>query len=202
MRNSILILLLQVAAIVRGYDALRVVCGTWSRITQLHAGKHHAAYGRFLDAAPRPKDKKMEALYDRLGLKEVAKVDDVVTGAELRSQRTRDLKLAVLENPIIPVPSQEPERNWSDDEINRAIECLNLSYGGKTREELSDEQRVGVVDWSEFDKHAATLIADYDSPKIKKRVTSWIKYHIKKTDINFNFDKWVWSPRKSTKGRR
>jgi hypothetical protein len=190
------------SVLVERFDALRLFARPRQlRIAPLQAGKHHAAYGRFLDAVPRPKDKKMDDLYDRLGLKEMAKSDDLVTGAELRSQRTRDLKLAVKENPVVENPNPEPQRNWSDEEINQVIECLNLSYCGKTREELTDEQRVGVVNWSEFDKHAVAHIDDYESPKTKKRVTSWIQYHIKKSDIKFDYDKWVWAPRKNNKKR-
>jgi hypothetical protein len=163
------------------------------RNSKLFAGKHHARYGNFLDAVPRPKDPKMEEVYERLGIKESTS-DSKQTGDELRKNRTRNLKVAQFEFPVILDPPIVMQRNWSEEEISTAIECLNLSYGKKAREDLTDSERIGVINWSEFNKHALTLISGYESPLIQKKVSMWVKYHIKKRDVRFVVDTWMWSP--------
>ena len=169
------------------------------RGTQLFARKHHARWGNFIDAIPRPANTKMDALYTRLSLKEKSGVAGVRTGDDLRKTRTRDLKEAVLENPVEAelemYPKFIPQRKWNIEEINVAIECLNLSYGKKNREELDQSQRLGVIDWAAFDVHGSVLITDYESIQKRKKVYNWIKYHIKKRDIAFEFDTWKWEPR-------
>jgi hypothetical protein len=163
------------------------------RNSMLFAGKHHARYGNFLDAVPRPKDPKMEEVYERLGIKESTS-DSKQTGDELRKNRTRNLKVAQFEFPVILDPPIVMQRNWSEEEISTAIECLNLSYGKKAREELTDSERIGVINWSEFNKHALTLISGYETPLIQKKVSMWVKFHIKKRDVRFVVDTWMWSP--------
>ena len=159
----------------------------------LFAGKHHARYGNFLDAVPRPKDPKMEEVYERLGIKESTS-DAMQTGDELRKNRTRNLKVAQFEFPVVLEPVIQGVRKWSEDEVNTAMECLNLSYGKKTREELTDSERIGLIDWNEFDKHAMSLIKDYETPLARKKTVTWIKFHIKKRDVRFVTDTWMWAP--------
>ena len=181
-------------ATVNGYSLpLRSAESIFQRSTKLNAGKHHARYGNFLDAVPRPKDPKMEEVYARLGIKE-ATADSKQTGDELRKSRTRNLKIAQFEFPVVLDPPIIMQRKWSEEEINIALECLNLSYGKKSREELSESERVGVINWAEFDKHAIVLIKDYDTPLTQKKVSMWIKFHIKKRDVRFVVDTWMWSP--------
>ena len=181
-------------ATVNGYTILGIsVKKQTLRSTKLFAGKHHARYGNFLDAVPRPKDPKMEEVYERLGIK-ASTSDSMQTGDELRKNRTRNLKVAQFEFPVILEPPIITPRNWSEEEISTAMECLNRSYGKKTREELNDNQRIGLIDWPEFDKHAETLIKDYEIPLTKKKVTTWIKFHIKKRDVRFVSETWMWSP--------
>ena len=192
---SLLFRLIVVAlATANGYSfSLRSVKIQQLRDSKLYAGKHHARYGNFLDAVPRPKDPKMEEVYERLGIKESTS-DSKQTGDELRKNRTRNLKVAQFEFPVILDPPIVMQRNWSEEEISTAIECLNLSYGKKAREELTDSERIGVINWSEFNKHALTLISGYESPLIQKKVSMWVKYHIKKRDVRFVVDTWMWSP--------
>lgn len=161
--------------------------------TRLYAGKHHARYGNFLDAVPRPISSRDKLIYERLGIKKTLD-SDMKTGDELRKERTRNLKVAVNEFPVILPPPIIIQKNWSEEEILTAMECLNLSYGKRTREELNDSQRVGVIDWAEFDKHALHLIKDYETPLITKKVTTWIKFHIKKRDVRFVVETWMWAP--------
>ena len=181
-------------AVVDGYSlTAKSVKSQFQYETRLFAGKHHARYGNFLDAVPRPKDPKMEEVYTRLGIKESTS-DDKQTGDELRKNRTRNLKVAQFEFPVILDPPIVMQRKWSDEEVSTAMECLNLSYGKKSREELTDSERVGVINWSEFDKHAANLINNYETPLTQKKVVTWIKFHIKKRDVRFVVDTWMWSP--------
>jgi hypothetical protein len=183
-----------ILAVVDGYSlTTRSVKSQFQYETKLFAGKHHARYGNFLDAVPRPKDPKMEEVYARLGIKESTS-DDKQTGDELRKNRTRNLKVAQFEFPVVLDPPIVMQRKWSDEEVDTAMECLNLSYGKKSRDELTDSERVGVINWAEFDKHAATLIKGYELPLTQKKVVTWIKFHIKKRDVRFVVDTWMWSP--------
>ena len=62
------------------------------------------------------------------------------------------------------------------------------------REELTDEERVGVVNWDEFSKIAMTDITGYaEDLKFQRKLISWIQYHIRKGDILFKETKWVWN---------
>jgi hypothetical protein len=161
--------------------------------TELYAGKHHARFGNFLELVPRPKRPEMEELYSKLDIKE-GTAEEMMTGDDLRKSRTRNLKQAVFEFPVVLPPPIVISGKWSEEEISVAMECLNLSYGKKKREELTDSERVGVIDWNEFDKHAINLIANYEIPLTKKKVTTWIQFHIKKRDVRFVTDTWMWSP--------
>ena len=168
--------------------------------TALHARKHHARFGNFIDAVPRPKDPKMLELIDKLDLKKTEREQPATsTGADLRKTRTRDLKAAVLERPVElekqMYPKLIPQRKWSAEEISDAIECLNLSYGKKAREDLTESERVGVVDWDKFDVHASVVVAGWESVQTRKKVYNWIKYHIKKREVLFEHDAWVWRPK-------
>ena len=184
--------------------------------TALGARKHLAVtYGNFLESIPRKKPKKLVELADRLGIDESVQAEGAATGDEQRRARTRDLKKVAETQP--PLPNLHPptaRRKWTDEEVAVAIECLNRSYGGRSREELSEEQRVGVIDWSLFDLHAEELIADYTlqggqgaegaegAGKVRSKVMSWINYHRRKRDIRFEHDTWVWDPEGSDKRGR
>jgi hypothetical protein len=174
-----------------------------SSSTALFGGSHRGRYGNFLDILPRPKDPKKEELLERLGVKDIEKRAPSATGQEKRKDRERDLKIAKAETPVIEYPVPLKKRNWSDEEIDTVIDCLNLSYGNKKREELSDKERIGLIDWSEFDMHAEERISDYSTPQVRNKVVSWIKYHIKKKEIRFDYDEWIFSPETCpNRGRR
>jgi hypothetical protein len=161
--------------------------------------KHTARYGNFADSMPRQKNRKMEDLASRLNL---PSGDSVKTGDDLRRSRLRNLKEAQKAIPIIEYTSPPgATRNWSDEEINNAIKCLNLTYGNKPRSELSDDERIGIVNWDEFDKHAETVIVDYTTERVRKNVISWILYHRKKMDIRYvpTSSQWIFDPKNSPK---
>jgi len=168
------------------------------RSTSLWARKHLAVtYGGFLDSLPRRKPKKIQDLADKLGINEQVQKEGAKTGDEQRSSREKDLKIVAKTQPETPNLHPPPKRRkWAEDEIALAIECLNGSYSMRSREELSDEQRVGVIDWSIFDMHAEELIADYalEESRVRTKVMSWINYHRRKKDIRFEYDVWVFDP--------
>ena len=172
-----------------------------SILSPLYGSKHHARYGNFADSLPRTKSNKMKELETQLNIPKVE--GDVTTGADLRRSRLRNLKEAQKAIPVIDYGSPEAKvRKWSDEEIERVIECLNLSYGKKKKSELSDEERVGVINWENFDLHASSLIPDYTAlPRTRKNIISWILYHRKKMDIRYVEAKggWVFDPKGSPK---
>lgn len=162
----------------------------------LLARKHRAfQFGNFVEL-PRPADPKKVDIIKRLDLKEKTAIE---TGADLRKTRTRNLKVAITERPVEMELAMYPrhilQRKWSESEIAEAIECLNLSYGKKSREELTESERIGVIDWDAFDVHASAIIPNYEDIQKRKKVYNWIKYHIKKKDIVFDFVVWKFIPR-------
>lgn len=166
-------------------------------LTRTYGSKHRSRYGLFTDTLPTSKTK-TKRLVDGIDLPE--EEEDVKTGAELRRSRIRNLKEAQKAIPEIEYRSPPgPTRNWSDEEINQAILCLNLTYGNKPREELSDEERVGLINWEVFDTHAAGVIPNYSDERTRKKVVSWILYHRKKMDIRYVGNSWVFDPKGSPK---
>lgn len=167
--------------------------------TLLFGSKHHGRYGNFADALPRQQSKKVETLASQLNLP--SKSTDESTGAQLRSNRIRNLKIAQKSIPIIEYTSPPgATRNWSDDEINNCINILNLTYENKSREDLTDNERIGLIDWDKFDTFAMTMIPDYaTNERVKTKVISWILYHRKKMDIRLKVDTWVFDPKGSPK---
>jgi len=167
--------------------------------SQLSARKHLAVtYGGFLDSFARPRPKKVVEIEERLGLDKIKEIT-TETGKAQRSQRTRDLKKVVeTQGPAPDLHPIKPKRKWADDEISAVIQVLNKSYDYKAREDLSDEERLGVIDWSAFDLHAEELIPSYndEESKTRSKVKSWLAYHRRKGDIIFDKETWVFSPRK------
>jgi len=142
----------------------------------------------------------MEEAAERLQISDET-VQGLEAGDDMRRKRNRDLK-EVKENqgPVPNLQAPEKERNWSEEEIAAAIECLNRSYDKRSREELSDEQRIGVIDWSLFELHAEELIEGFTTTqKVRTKVIGWINFHRKKKDIRFEHDTWVWDPLGSDK---
>jgi len=121
-------------------------------------------------------------------------------GALLRRSRLRNLKEAKVQSDSVvnvPPPPVMP-RKWGPEEVANVVKCLNLSYGNRKREELNDKQRLGIIDWAEFDLHAEQIIPGYNqegNTKVRSRVFSWVTFHIQKRDIRFNWDKWLWDPK-------
>lgn len=207
MRNITIIVVLIVVSFLIGIDSLLQCLHNQKRFTRistsLFARKHLAVtYGGFLDSMPRKKPKKMVEVAERLGLDEEVQNSGAITGDEQRKERNRNLK--TVKETQGPLPDLHPptqKRKWSDDEIRTAIECLNRSYSMRSREELTEEQRIGVIDWSLFDMHAEELIPDYllEGTKTRTRVMSWINYHRRKLDIRFEHDRWIFDPEGSSK---
>lgn len=173
--------------------------------TRLFARQHKAVtYGGFLDGLARKRPKEMVDVGERLGISQETQVG-VATGDDKRKERNRNLKqVTETQGPLPDLHPPQQKRKWSDLQISQAIEALNRSYGRVSREELTDEQRIGVIDWSKFDAHAADLIPNYTATGLRTRtkVVSWVAYHRRKKDIRFEHDKWIWDPEGSDKRGR
>ena len=165
--------------------------------TALEVSKHRASYGQFLDTVPKKKDPKAEKLRASINLKEIlSNVQDTQTGAQLRSERERNLVIA--EKTIVSIDYTVPDktRKWSKESIKEVIDTLNESYGHKSREEHNDNERVGMIDWDDFNTHGMMIISDYESSKTQKKVISWVKFHRQKRNIVFDHDKWIWTEKR------
>jgi len=165
----------------------------------IDGSSHKGRYGQFVDTFnPKP-----EQSYKKL----VSNIDDIISGipndvdngATLRKSRERNLKIAESTLPTEDNSIPRPQRKRSNTEIEIIVKCLNLSYGDVTsREDLTKEQRVGVIDWGLFDDHARQLIESYnESDIVRKRIKSWIKYHREKKEISLVDASWMWVPRTS-----
>jgi hypothetical protein len=180
------------------YSVRKSTSSSETSFSQLFVSKHYARYGQFLDTVKRRKDDREKLLNNVLSDDELKKYQrEATTGDELKKAKERNLKIAQKQIPTFDYGSSMKTRKWSQDQINDVIECLNRSYNGKERSELTDEERVGVIDWFEFDKHADEVIESYaDDEKLRKKVKSWVEYHREKKEIRFENDTWLWKARK------
>jgi hypothetical protein len=135
---------------------------------------------------------------------------EFTTGDSKRSGRERDLKVQFASEPKVERRIDESTlRKWSPEMVDAVMTCLNMVYSGK--EELTDAERVGALDWGEFDAKAdAAGIFDFISTEVTDDSTSsssssgsegdlkmsgrarvirdiekWVRYHQKKGDIKF-----------------
>lgn len=166
-----------------------------SRSSKLHAYK-----GNVFDQEQRAVDMKKKKKFQG-GLNfdvgdtlDEADLEQYEKGDDLRSARERKLAVVVAEQPeVIPDTTQTRTAKKTQDEIDTIIECLNLSIGKeKSTAELSDTERVGLVNWEAFDGHATLLVGDYVSdavgvatPSLTK-LRNWVEFHRKKKDISFS----------------
>lgn len=215
MRSPLLLFLIVIisAHCVKSLVTLRTTASRDSIIT-LWSIKHRGRVGAFIENLPQPtvlkgeKKEIMDRLAPMLNEMDEEKVGKSSRkgpgargeGALLRRSRLRNLKEAKIQSDSIvniPPPPTTP-RKWSQEDIANVIKCLNLSYGNRKREELTDKQRVGVIDWSMFDLHAEQIIPGYnqeETPKVRSRVFSWVTFHVQKRDLRFDWDKWIFDPK-------
>lgn len=168
----------------------------------LYVSKHRASYGQFLDTVPFKKisNTKFDELKNNLDMKTLIKSQDEntsKTGKELRKDRERDLIEAKKNIPVFDYSVSLPQRKFTNEQIALIIDILNKSYGNKTREELSEKERLGMINWLEFDNIACDIYPDYDNDdgKIRKKLISWVRFHQEKREIKFEYDSWIWSPK-------
>ena len=156
----------------------------------LHGSNHLGRYGAFIDTFPRPKNKKAEKLANEINLPTNIQSEN---GADLRRNRERNLKTYKENNPYDVIKVPEVPMNLTPEAIASVIKSLNMILNNKTRSELSDAERVGLVNWYEFDKIARVEIDNYETDsRYQKKLLSWTKYHIRKRDIVFAEEKWFW----------
>ena len=68
--------------------------------------------------------------------------------------------------------------------------------------EVEQEERdrlAGAIDWDEFASHANDVVVHFgrtygESAQVRNRVQGWLEFHIKKRDIRFENNVWVWDP--------
>lgn len=154
--------------------------------TCLFARKHLAYQGTFLDSLSRVKDPKKEEMYSRLELS--PSVDK--TGDEMRKGRNRDLKEAKRNSPFKIVTQPAKYLKHSEEEILAIVTVLNACLAGKERNDLTTEERVGLINWTSFDENAVGKLDNYDEER--KSIKSWIQYHVGKGDIKFEGVAWRW----------
>ena len=164
------------------------------RCPPIFASKHHASYGVFIDSMDVLKEQKITNFQKQFNLEDNFddEVSEFKSGTDLRKNRFRDLQaVKSLQSPVkIQVVPHTSKR--SNEEIDTIVTCLNLSYGMKERSELSEEERVGLIDWEKFDEIASDRIgSEYLSSRTKLK--NWILFHRKKNDISFQQDKFVWT---------
>lgn len=167
----------------------------------LFVSKHHSRYGQFLDTLPitNRKDPKIERLTQQLNVNELITTMDksYSKGSDLKKNSPKSLKTIkkLQPEPFNYFPELK-QRKWSNEQIYQVIDILNQSYDHKERNELTDEERVGVIDWDKFDTIATLEIDNYmEDMKIRKKVKSWIIFHREKREILFQENAWIWKPR-------
>ena len=158
--------------------------------TVLYGSHHLGRYGAFIDTFPRPKNKKAEKLANEIKLPENIQS---INGADLRRKRERNLKTYKVNNPYDVIKVPEVPMNMAPETIASILKSLNMLLNNRARSELSDTERVGLVNWSEFDKIATSEIEQYGTDlKFQRKLLSWTRYHIRKRDIVFQDQAWFW----------
>jgi hypothetical protein len=103
-----------------------------------------------------PRDKLLEMKELETKYKDLIEVDadGLRTGDALRSGRERDLKAQFASEPKL-VRRIDPTtiRKWPIELIEAVMVCLNRVYAAKGVA-MTDAERVGVLDWAEFDAMA------------------------------------------------
>lgn len=155
----------------------------------LYGSRHLGRYGSFVDTFQKPKNKQMDELYKNL---EIPTSTDK-SGAELRRDRERNLVKYKQENPYDVIRTPLKPLNFDQNTVNSVLKTLNMILNGRDKSQLSDAERVGVINWFAFEEIANTEIEDFQSnPKMREKLISWIKYHIRKDDIRFDLESSVW----------
>ena len=172
------------------YHHSRICSSPYSAII-LYGSKHSGRYGSFIDTFPRPKNKKAEKLASEINLPD--KTIQTQNGADLRRNRERNLKTYKENNPYDVIRVPEVPMNMQPETVFAIIKTLNVILDGKDRAALTDAERVGVINWSEFDRIGKIEIDGFGTDiKFHKKLLSWTKYHIRKRDIVFKDNVWLW----------
>ena len=174
------------------------------RCSPLFVSKHHASYGVFIDSMDVLKEQKITNFQKQFNLEEDnfdEEVSSFKSGTDLRKNRFRNLQeVKSLQSPVkIHVVPHTSKKSY--EEIDTIITCLNLSYGMKERSELSEEERVGLIDWEKFDEIASDRLgSEYLSSSAKLK--NWILFHRKKKDISFQQNTFVWTAKSSSSSNK
>ncbi|KAJ1429272.1 hypothetical protein B484DRAFT_449513 [Ochromonadaceae sp. CCMP2298] len=184
--------------------ALAGLMGSASYFVPAHkiisAGAIWAGYKDFSEFSK--KDPKIKGFQSRV----ITDLDNIISdsngeeyqsGAELRKNRNRDLKEVrnTQDKPVVFIDDRT--YNKSPEYIEAIIRILNQSYGSKSRDELSEEERVGLIDWDKFDQEAGNVVESYLEGTTRSKIVHWVTFHRKKKDIVFEYDTWAWKGKKN-----
>jgi hypothetical protein len=190
--RSMFLILITFVIIVQSYRVINNKAG-FSRTALCVAGRRQQQYGNFFDQENVDIKGKKSSFQKSLNidienLVESTESSGYQSGDDLRKARERDLKTVKKEQePVIPDTSQERSTKKTNEEIDRVIDCLNQSMGkGKSVGELTDNERVGLIDWAKFDAAAQGVIPDYVERGMQNTTRNWVEFHRKKNDIKFN----------------
>lgn len=165
-------------------------------IIRLFASKHHASYGVFIDSYDRLKDPKIKSFQSAFNAEELEdKSIAHISGSDLRKRRVRNLKTVFDTQPeAIKFTPPKLSSKKSPEEVCAILDCLNKLYETKERNALNEEERAGLIDWNKFDVIAASYLntASYSGSN-RTKLINWIKFHVKKRDIKFVNDRFIWT---------
>lgn len=166
------------------------------KITAIFASKHHASYGVFIDSMNVLQEKKVANFQSNFNLADYQNESAaLISGVDLRKNREKNLrKVKSSQDPVIPFKPLTRTPKKGKDEIEKIVECLNMCFEIKDNAELSEEERVGLINWDKFDEVGRQQLGEvYEQPGFKSKLRNWINFHRKKGDIAFTERKFVWT---------
>jgi hypothetical protein len=89
-----------------------------------------------LNISPKRKEKRIVETIRKSDFDSSLSDDSTSTGNDLRKNRNKDLKTVKRDQPKVLRPIGKVS-NWNQTDIDLVITSLNLSYGDKSREELT-----------------------------------------------------------------
>lgn len=168
--------------------------------TALFTSKHSASFfGAFIENGGITESQKKAAQFQKslnLNIGQVVTEEEksFKNGKDLRKSRNKNLKeVFKTQDVTVKLVPELPQRKKTKDEIGAVINCLNLCNESKAREELSEEERLGLINWEKFDFIAMDIIKDYHNENVRNKLKNWMMFHRRKNDIKFDGQNWSWS---------
>ena len=108
-------------------------------------------------------------------------------------QQTQDAELDFLYD-------ENEEGEKEEEEEEEGEEVIEHAWSEAFEAELEEKDRLeGSIDWDQFAIHANDAVIHFgrtygESAQVRNRVQGWLEFHIRKTDIRFENNVWVWDP--------